>query len=242
MKNTDFSVLFEDDDVVVVDKSSGLLVIQDRFNTQERNLRSVLKKIYGEIWVVHRIDRETSGIVIFAKNSEAHRALGEQFEHRTAVKIYTAIVRGSLPADELPVDIPIEANPRKKGLMRPSARGKEAFTVLRSLERFRHATLVECNLKTGRQHQIRVHCSAIGHPLLVDSDYGGGEAFYLSSIKRKYNLGKDEEERPLIARVTLHAGMLQLKHPRTGELVTFRSELPKDMATTIKILRKYSAV
>lgn len=125
--------------------------------------------------------------------------------------------------------------------MKPSARGKEARTDIRVLEKFRVATLVECNLITGRQHQIRVHCSAVGYPLLVDADYGTSAAFLLSSIKKRYNLAKDAEERPIIDRVTLHAYSITVTHPGTEQPLTVTAPYPRDFAAALNVLRKYAA-
>jgi RluA family pseudouridine synthase len=190
---------------------------------------------------VHRLDRETSGVLIVALNPDSHRALNTQFEQHTVRKTYVAIVSGIVDRDTINIDIPIMPDPRRKGLMKPSARGKEAHTVMRVIEKFRLATLVECDLITGRQHQIRVHCSAIGHPLLVDADYGTSKAFMLSSIKRKFNLAKGQDERPIIDRLTLHAAKLTFLHPITGEELSFSAEPPKDFSATLQVLRKYAA-
>ncbi|MBU3741352.1 MAG: RNA pseudouridine synthase, partial [Candidatus Kapabacteria bacterium] len=179
MKRERLEELYCDDAIVVVNKPSGLLSIPDRFDKELPNVRGLLQQKYGEIFVVHRLDRETSGVLIMARTADAHRHLSEQFEHHTVTKLYHAVVSGIVDRDEIPISIAIAPDQRRKGLMKPSARGKEARTNLRVLERFRVATLIECELVTGRQHQIRVHCSAIGHPLLVDADYGRSTQFML---------------------------------------------------------------
>ena len=241
MKQPRLNVLYDDADIVVIEKPSGLLSLPDRFDTTLENVRTLMQARFGEIFMVHRLDRETSGVMILAKHAEAHRHLNDQFEHHTAKKIYHALVSGVVERDEFPIDIPIASDPKRKGLMKPSARGKEAHTNVRVLERFRVASLLECTLITGRTHQIRVHCSAIGHPLLVDPDYGTSKEFLLSTIKRKFNLKKHSEERPIIDRLTLHAYQLTLTHPGTGEVVSFSSEPPRDFSAALQVLRKYSA-
>jgi len=241
MKQPRLKILFEDDHIVVVEKPSGLLSLPDRFDATLPNVRTEMRDRYGDIFMVHRLDRETSGVMILAKHAEAHRHLNDQFEHHTARKIYHALVSGVVERDTFPIDIPIAADTKRKGLMKPSARGKEAHTDIRVLERFRVASLLECTLITGRTHQIRVHCSAIGHPLLVDPDYGSTEAFMLSAIKRRFNLKKHSDERPIIDRLTLHAYQLTVLHPATNEPVTFVSEHPRDFAAALQVLRKYSA-
>lgn len=241
MKNKTLTVLFEDESVVLVDKPSGLLSLPDRFDASLPNVRHILTARYGEIFIVHRLDRETSGIMLAAKTAEAHKGLSEQFEHHRVTKKYHAIVSGIVERDEFPINIPIATDAKRKGLMRPSARGKEALTNVAVLERFRIATLLECTLITGRTHQIRVHCSAIGHPLLVDPDYGTTSEFMLSAIKRRFNLKKDTIERPVIDRLTLHAHEIQFTHPVTQERIGFVSPHPRDISAALQVLRKYSA-
>ncbi|MFY8001847.1 MAG: RluA family pseudouridine synthase [Candidatus Kapaibacteriota bacterium] len=233
--------LFEDDHILVLAKPAGLLTLPDRFNQALPNLRTMLVERYGTIFVVHRIDRETSGIMIFCKTAEAHKAMSEQFETRSVKKIYHALVQGRFEQEELAIDIPLHADPARPGLVAPSVRGKESLTEVRVLKRFRMATLLECTLITGRQHQIRVHCAAVGHPLLVDKDYGGLDEFMLSSVKRKYNVGKHEEEKPLMTRTTLHAFSVEFIHPATQEPMRFEAPYPKDFKALLQTLDKYAS-
>ncbi len=234
-------VLFADNHVVVVNKPSGLLSIPDRYDTTLPSVRSIVKERFETSYTVHRLDRDTSGIMIVARTPEAHKLLNDQFEHHTVTKTYLAIVSGVVDKDAFPIDIPIMADTRRKGLMKPSAKGKEAHTNVRVIERFRLASLIECDLVTGRQHQIRVHCSAIGHPLLVDPDYGKTSSFKLSAIKRRYNLAKGAEEKPIIDRLTLHSYRLTFIHPATGEKTSFEANPPKDFQAAVQVLRKYAA-
>lgn len=196
---------------------------------------------YGDAYMVHRLDKETSGVMVLGKTAEAHRHLSGQFEHRTADKIYHAVVDGIVERDEFPIDIPITHDAKRKGLMRPSARGKESLTEIKVLERFRSASLLQCTIRTGRTHQIRVHCSAVGHPLLVDSDYGKSGAFLLSTIKRRFNVAKGDEERPIIDRLSLHSTSIAITHPVSEERVSFTAPYPRDFAALIQVLTKYSA-
>ena len=241
MKRARLEVIHQDDDIVVVNKPSGLLSIPDRWDKNLPNVRTMMAERFGEAFIVHRLDKETSGVMVFARNAEAHKHLSEQFEHRTADKIYHAVVDGIVSKDEFPIDIPLTHDSRRKGLMRPSARGKESLTEVTVLQRFRTASLLQCTIRTGRTHQIRVHCSAVGHPLLVDSDYGKHNEFMLSSIKRRYNVAKGDEERPIIDRLTLHSHTISLDHPTTGERVTYSADYPRDFAALIQVLTKYSA-
>lgn len=241
MKRQQLEVLYHDADIVVVNKPSGLLSIPDRYDVTLPSVKTLVRERFGTSYPVHRLDRETSGVLVVALNPDAHRALNTQFEQHTVRKTYLAIVSGIVDRDTIDIDIPIMPDPRRKGLMKPSARGKEARTIMRVVEKFRLATLVECDLITGRQHQIRVHCSAIGHPLLVDADYGTSKAFMLSSIKRKFNLAKGQDERPIIDRLTLHAAKLSFVHPVSGEELSYSAEPPKDFNATVQVLRKYAA-
>lgn len=233
----EIAILFEDDDLLLVNKPSGFTVIPDRFS-KYNSLVKKLEKDYGKLFVVHRIDRETSGIVCFAKNETTHRHLSLQFQNHTTTKIYKAVVKGHLPFKEGIIESPIVENPAKPGTMMIAKRGKEAITLCRVEEEFAHASLVEADIKTGRTHQIRVHLAALGNPLLVDEIYANSPAFYFSSLKRNYK-PSGEEERPTIARLTLHAYSLKLEHPVTGKEIEVVAPLPKDLETLLKLLRKY---
>ncbi|MCW5907248.1 MAG: RluA family pseudouridine synthase [Chitinophagales bacterium] len=230
-------ILFEDEHLLLANKPSGYTVIPDRFG-KYASLQKTLEKKYGKLFVVHRIDRETSGIVCFAKNDVAHRHLALQFQNHEVQKFYKVVVKGHLPFKEGVIESPIVENPAKPGTMMIAKRGKEAITICRVEEEFKQATLVSAKIKTGRTHQIRVHLSALGNPLLVDEIYANTPAFYFSSLKRNYK-PSGEEERPTIARLTLHAYSLKLKHPITGNEMEFTAPLPKDLETLLKLLRKY---
>jgi 23S rRNA pseudouridine1911/1915/1917 synthase len=240
--NNHYDIIFEDDDLLVINKFANVLSIPDRWNPDIPNLRTLLDESYGKIFVVHRLDKETSGIMVFAKNAEMHKYLNDLFEHHKIRKLYHVVVTGILQRNELEVDIPILADPSMKGKSIPSSRGKESLTKIKVLQRFKAATLIECDLISGRHHQIRVHCSAIGHPLLVDEMYGSKSEFMLSSIKRKFYLKKGTEERPIIDRITMHAHSIQFPLPKSGEIATFTAEYPKDFAALVQVLGKYSQI
>jgi len=237
-----YDIIFEDDDLLIINKMADVLSIPDRWNLDIPNLRSILDEKYGKIFVVHRLDKETSGIMLFAKNAETHKYFNDLFEHQKIKKLYHVVVSGILQRNELDVDIPVMTDPSTKGKSIPSSRGKESLTKIKVLQRFKVATLIECDLITGRHHQIRVHCSAIGHPLLIDRMYGSKSEFMLSSIKRKFNLKKGTEERPIIERITMHAHSLQFIHPKSEDEVTFTAEYPKDFSALLQVLGKYSEI
>jgi RluA family pseudouridine synthase len=234
-------ILYEDQAVLAVFKPPRWVVIPDHWDLGRPSLISILQKTRPEkLYVVHRLDAGTSGAVLFAKTEQAHRFLCEQFEKRLVQKTYSAVVDGEVEQDGL-IDLPLSEDPRKKGRMMVSDHGKPSSTGFRVAERFRGFTLLDASPKTGRTHQIRVHLSAIGHPLVVDPDYGGREAFFLSEIKRGYKHKQDEPDRPLISRLTLHAGEIRFVHPDSGGEMEVKAELPKDMRALLHALRKYRA-
>jgi 23S rRNA pseudouridine1911/1915/1917 synthase len=236
-----YKVHYEDDHLLVVEKPSGLLTIPDRSGKSSLNLLGLLQRQYGMVLTVHRLDRETSGLLCFARTEAAHRHLSMQFEHHKVDKFYHALLDGVLHNDEGEIDKPIGEHPSIPGKMAISAQGKPSLTFYRVLERFRRYTLVEVQLKTGRTHQIRVHFQSLGYPLAVDALYGRHPALYLSAIKGKaYKSGKfSEEEQPLMDRTTLHASRLRIDHPATNERVEFTSELPKDFQAVLNQIRKW---
>lgn len=237
---TSLEIIFEDDSLIVVNKPAGLLSIPDRYDANKPNLYHILLADNEEIRIVHRLDRDTSGTICFAKTEEAHRTLSLQFEERSTEKLYLALVDGHPTPEIGSIDRPIARHPAKPGRMIVTNKGKEALTTYKVIESFKLFSLVEVNIHTGRTHQIRVHFQAIGHPLTIDPMYGKREGFFLSEIKRKsYRLGKFEEERPLMSRTALHASQLTLQHPETGTKQTFEAPLPKDFQAVIKQLQKW---
>jgi 23S rRNA pseudouridine1911/1915/1917 synthase len=242
MKKKSLEIIYEDDNLIVVNKPAGVLTIPDRYDDEIPNLYHILQEKYGEIWIVHRLDKDTSGLIVFAKDPETHRDLSLQFEKHKVKKIYHVVIKGIFSKEEIDIDIPLIDDPKRKGKVAPSVRGKESLTKVKTLERFRAATLIEADLVTGRHHQIRAHCAAIGHPLLIDEMYGGEPEFFLSSIKRKFNLKKKEIEQPLLARVTMHAHEIEFLHPAKNEKMKFSAEYPKDFRALIQVLRKYSGL
>lgn len=234
--------IFEDADLVIVNKPPGLLVIPDRFNSALPSLNKMLEqKIQQRIWVVHRLDRDTSGIVCFAKNEQAHKYLSLLFQERDVRKYYVALVNGIVSQPEGTIDGPIGEHPFIKGKMVISKKGKPATTVYKVLEQWQLYSLIECRILTGRTHQIRVHMQSIGNPIVCDELYGDGKPFFLSNIKRKYRLSdKDEQERPLLNRLGLHASRLEFKK-EDGTNIIAEAPLPKDIAACVKQLNKWTA-
>lgn len=239
MKNIE--ILFEDDVILVVNKPAGITVIPERFNTENKSIQAQLETKHGKLFVVHRLDRDTSGVLCFAKNEVAHKNISLQFENRTTQKFYTAFVKGRMEGKAGEIDAPILENPSKLGTMKIHPKGKEALTLFEVQEQFKHVALLWVEIKTGRTHQIRVHFASAEHPLLVDPVYAKKDNFLLSSIKKKYKQ-TNEEERPIISRLTLHASKLILTHPISNQLMTFEADMPHDLHALLKVLRKYDSI
>ena len=193
---------------------------------------------FGSIFTVHRLDKGTSGIIVFAKNEKTHRHLSIQFEERQTQKIYQGLLHGSITDNEGTIDAPIAENPAKKGTMNIHKSGKESLSDYSVVENFKIYSLVQFQIHTGRTHQIRVHAKHIGHPVVCDELYGDGKPVLLSSLKSKYNLSKDElEERPIINRLALHALSLKFTTP-DGKTLKLEAPLPKDLKALLQQLRK----
>lgn len=239
-KQKAFDIIHEDEFLVFVNKSAELLSVPDRYDPEIPNLQQELSKIYPEIFTVHRLDKGTSGIMVFTKDADTHRELSILFQENEVEKIYHAIVDGRFPDDPIEIDIPIINDPQKKGRSIPSARGKASLTKAKVIENYNKSALIKCMLVTGRHHQLRVHVASIGHPLLVDEMYGMRNEFFVSEIKKNFNLKKKTEEMPIISRQTMHAFSLKFIHPMTKKEIEIEAQYPKDFKALIQILGKYS--
>ena len=220
-------VVYEDEDVIVVNKPKGLVVHPapghpdgTLVNALLHHCGDSLSGIGGELrpGIVHRIDRDTSGLIIAAKNDLAHQRLAAQLQDHTLARVYRCIVTGNLREDEGTVDAPIGRHHTDRKRMAVAAGGRSAVTHWRVLERFPGFTYVECRLETGRTHQIRVHMAYIGHPILGDTVYG------------------NKKPVPGLQGQCLHAVGLRFVHPRTGELVELSCPLPEEFETQLRKL------
>ncbi len=228
-------ILFENDDVVVVNKPPFISSLDDR-NGDTINMLRMARQIYDDVQICHRLDRETSGALIFAKNPEAYRNISMQFEHREVKKIYHAIADGQHRFENMEVDLPIGIG--NKGVVRiDKAEGKAADTLFNTIELFRHYTLIECQPRTGRMHQIRIHLATQRASITGDALYGG-KPLMLSKIKRAYKLSKDQEELPILKRFALHAKQVSFKL-MNKELISIDAPYPKDFETGLKMLQKF---
>jgi len=231
-------IIAETNDWIALNKPSGLLSIPDR-EGKDISLKKMLIEKYDNIFTVHRLDKGTSGLIVFAKNEEAHKHLSRQFEERQTEKIYCGLVLGSPTDKKGTIDVPIAEHPAKKGLMTVHRNGKESLTDFEVLEDFKIFSWIQFRIHTGRTHQIRVHAKHIGHPVVCDELYGDGNPVLLSSLKHKFKLSKNElEERPLLHRLALHAKNLNFTNTN-GELIKLEAPLPKDLKALLQQLRKW---
>jgi 23S rRNA pseudouridine955/2504/2580 synthase/23S rRNA pseudouridine1911/1915/1917 synthase len=235
MKN---AIIFEDEHLLIANKPSGIAAIPERNGAREKSFLGQLEKSCGQLFVVHRIDKQTSGAICFAKNESTHRALNILFETRAVTKEYLAVVKGKMLQTEGIINEPIAENPARPGTMKIYAKGKEALTTYEVEENFRHAALLRVKIHTGRMHQIRVHLKSIGYPLLIDEIYADTKTFFISSVIRNYKRNEEHEERPTMSRLTLHAASLGFEHPVTQQKLQLEAPLPKDFETLLKLLRK----
>lgn len=231
-------ILFENNDLIAVNKPAGMLTLPDRHDTELQSLRGLLQQKFGEIFVIHRLDKDTSGAIVFAKHEVAHKYMSALFEGRDIQKKYVGIVHGTPYPAEGSITEPIAEHPVKKGTMTVHHKGKPSHTDYQVLESFQKFSFLQFIIHTGRTHQIRVHCKHIGHPIVCDPVYGDGKPVLVSSFRKKYHLSKnEEEERPILSRLALHAHQLSFKD-LNGELLTIEAPLPKDMRALLQQLRK----
>ena len=245
MKKTPFTLIYADDDMIAVNKAAGLLVAADRWDIEAPRLDLLIQKelpqiapLCHKLYAVHRIDKDTSGILLYALNAEAHRALNTAFQEREIKKTYRLLIHGRVSEEQFTVDLPLRAD--GDALHRTvvdKRRGKEAITHFTVLETFRQFSLLEARPVTGRTHQIRAHLAAAGYPIVCDSLYGSGKPVLLSELKQRWH-GDVYTEQPLIRRLALHAYQLEGIHPRTGQPFSLAAEYAKDFKGTLHQLQK----
>lgn len=235
-------IVFQNNDLIAVNKPSGWLSIPDRHDPLLVSVKSWLESKGDKVFIIHRIDKDTSGLIVFAKNAEAHKYYNTLFQNRSLEKTYYGIVAGAFNHEQGTCDQPIEEHPTVAGKMRIGRKGKAALTHYNVEEQFKGYALMRFIIETGRTHQIRVHMQNIGHPLACDPLYGAGESIKLSAFKKKFNLSKkDEEERPLLNRLALHAYSLSFDDQQ-GNAITLVAPLQKDMDACLKQMRKWASL
>lgn len=237
------NIIYEDDDMIILNKQADMVVHPARSNTHGTLVNALvfysekLSSGLGEFrpGIVHRLDKNTTGVMIVAKNNAAQWKIAKQFEHRQVNKTYLAIVHGvpELTSDRICAPLGVNPRAREKYAIRPEV-GKESITFYEVVESFRGFSLLKLMPKTGRTHQIRVHISYIKHPIVADDMYGG-KLVYPWQLKD----AETAVEEPVVSRFALHASTIEFKHPATSEMVKFEAPLPEDMHHLLEMLRKY---
>lgn len=230
-------IRYEDENLIVINKPPYIATLDERDGGDISILR-LAKQYHNDAQVCHRIDKETSGLLLIAKNPNTYRAVSIEFEKRRVRKKYHAVIEGHQSFSNLKVDLPI-ANLGNKNVTIDRLNGKLAETWFNSITYFKHYTLIECIPVTGRMHQIRIHLATQQANIVGDITYGG-KYIYLSQIKKGYTISKNQEERPIMKRFALHARSLEFI--LNGKDFYFDAPYPKDFNTLIKQLEKYDNV
>jgi RluA family pseudouridine synthase len=228
-------IIGENEDYIVINKPPFISTLEDR--ASDINILKLARDYHSDAQVCHRLDKDTSGVLVIARHPEAYRHMSLQLQNRTVAKVYHAVVDGIHHFKDLVVDAPIRKT-ASGGVSIDYRQGKEAVTMFTTLEVYRGHSLIECRPLTGRMHQIRLHLTSKGAPIMADSNYGG-KPFFLSAIKRNFNIKKGEEEQPLIKRMPLHALELRFERP-SGEAMLVTAPYPKDFRVLVTQLAKHS--
>jgi 23S rRNA pseudouridine955/2504/2580 synthase len=234
--NFDDLIIYEDNAIIAINKPPFIASLHERLDTNIQSIIQLVKDVNPDYALCHRLDRETSGVMLVAKNAEAYRDLAIQFEKRTVKKIYHAVVSASVALDNLVVDLPLYTDSKRRVQISKKS-GKPSLTIFNTLKQYKHFSLLACEPQTGRLHQIRVHAASQNLPLVCDELYGG-KVPELSLIKRKVKYGADETNKPMMSRVALHAYSISFESPDKGP-VSVHAPYPKDFNVLIKLLEKY---
>lgn len=229
------SVIFDNENYFAINKPSSYTVLDDRKYKNRDSILEMARDIYPDCQVCHRIDRDTSGILVFAKNASAYRNLSIQFEEREVAKMYHALCHGKHLFKEELIEAPLLYN---NGVSKVSDEGKHSATILETVSVNGNFSLIECMPLTGRTHQIRVHLMSVGAPIVADTQYGG-QKLYLSDFKKKFNVPKGKEELPLMERSALHAFKIRFRD-LNEELIQIEAPYQKDMLVALKQLLKHT--
>ncbi|MBN2875179.1 MAG: RluA family pseudouridine synthase [Spirochaetales bacterium] len=235
--NDELIVLYEDDHILAINKPSGLLSAPDRYDADATTASRELEMEHGRLWPVHRLDLDTSGLLLFARTEDAHRALSLAFEAREIHKTYHAVVVGRPSWTETSCNLSLSPDGDRMHRTIIDGAGKPSYTDFAVLGLHAKMAIIEARPRTGRTHQVRVHLSALGYPIACDSLYGDGKPVFLSKIKRRWK-GDESKERPLIARTALHAFSIEFEHPMTHATMRMEAPYPKDFRALVTQLRK----
>jgi RluA family pseudouridine synthase len=232
-------IIYTDEAILAVNKPAGLSSLPDGYDPSAPHLKSLLEPKFGRLWIVHRLDRDTSGIVLLARSAAAHQHLNTQFELRQVAKRYQAIICGRPDWTERLIRLPLRPDgDRRHRTVVDLQRGKPAETTFRILGIFARFAWLEAIPHTGRTHQIRAHLAAIDLPILGDQLYGGGAALFLSDLKPGFSPGA-APECPLIQRTALHAHSLDFVHPASATRLHLQATYPKDFNAALRMLQRY---
>jgi RluA family pseudouridine synthase len=245
-------VLFEDEHLLALDKPAGLLTSPDRDAPERPNLMNLLHAgiAAGKPWArernltylsnAHRLDAETSGVILFARSKSVLVSLANLFSTEKTARKYVALVRGEPAEEKFEVEAKLASHPMKPGFFHVDPkRGKQSRTLIEIVEKISGYALLKCQPLIERTHQIRVHLRHAGLPIVADALYGG-RPLWLSTLKTNYRLKEGKIERPLVSRAALHAEQLTLPHPVTGETLTITAPWPKDLKVAVKYLREFA--
>ncbi len=225
-------IIFENDDFIIINKPQHISTLEDRNSSM--NVLKWARAYFRDAKVCHRLDKNTTGILAIAKNDTFYKYFSMLLEQRSVTKIYHALVEGDQNIEELELNNPIYASSGRSKVN--LLKGKPSLTLVSTIERYKKHSLLACMPFTGRMHQIRVHLANYGLPIIGDEHYGGKNLF-LSEIKNNYKLSKNEEEKPLMGRLALHAVAIQFED-RNGEIMKLTAPYPKDLQAAIRQLEK----
>ncbi len=236
------TILFQNDSLLAIDKPSGVLSVPDRYNELRPSLANDLLEDFPTARPLHRLDTDTSGVLLFSLSPDSFGWYSDQFEDRSVDKKYLGLTEGRCLEDKGIINAPLFT--QTDGRVVIAKKGKPSITEWQVLERFRFHTFFEIHPRTGRTHQIRVHLSSIGFPMVGDKRYGASGPLFFSTLKgKKYKLSAElEQERPLVGRTALHAASLTIRDVLTKKPLVLESPLPKDMNVALIKLRQWSAI